>query len=253
MRRTVAAVDDEERFQALVLSPPFLTDGALAVTYPRLNPLRVGVTIAVGDAAPVADTVTARLRAVLSLAAVSVPSPGGAGGPVPPGANAASGDSCAPLTNARANAEALMSRLSVTRNSVTVAALVASWRRTIDEAFSAGRDGPAAISAAVTLIEAFLAQLATRLVESDRIVTRMESELATAARAEPCATSARAVYEVLNLANPRARLAQMAAVRSAVMSLQEALVRDFINPGAVRWQGAEYRLIREVRPARESP
>ena len=52
MRRIVAAVDEGDRFQALALAPLFLTDGVLAVTYPRLNPLRVGATMALGTPSP---------------------------------------------------------------------------------------------------------------------------------------------------------------------------------------------------------
>ena len=104
----------------------------------------------------------------------------------------------------------------------------------------------------MALIDTFVTQLDARFAESERIVTRTEGELVAAAPAQPCAMSARAVYELLNLANPRARLAQLAAVRSAVVLLREALTRDYITPGPARWQGAEYRLGAEIRPTRES-
>jgi hypothetical protein len=251
--RITVAVDDQETFSPLAMSQSFLTDGALAVTYPRLNPLRIDAasTLSGAGAAP-GGTTTARLRALLALATVAAPSRSLASGGSPPGVSPSSPESCAALTTARTDAEALISRLSVTRNTPTVATLIESWRRAIDDAFATATDGAAAISAAVSLMGDFVADLDARIGEVDVIVTRVEGETVKPSPG-PCETSARAVYETLRLMNPRARLTQLAAVRSAVVLLRETLSRDYVTPGAAKWRGIEYRLGADVRPTSGTP
>ncbi len=244
----VATASGDDQFKALSVSPPFLTQDALAVTYPRLNPLRVEVTAAPRDAAGVSGSVMTRLRALLALSAVMVPLAREAASPAT-GASGASEDSCgAPLT-ARADAAALTSRLWVTQSSETLAARVSSWRRSVDDAFGAGLDGPVAISAAVALIDQFVTQLDTHLVESDHILARIAAETARTTSAQPCETSARAVYLVIDLANPRARMAALTGVRAAARLLRDSLLRGY---GATeKWHDGDYRLA-DIRPTRES-
>jgi len=250
--RILVAVDDQEPFSPLGMSQSFLTDAALTVTYPRLNPLRIDATSALSGAgtAPT-GAVAARLRALLALAAVAAPLRNASSDRVSPSPGA-SVEPCAALVTARSDAEALISRLSVTRNTPTVATLIASWRRAIDDAFATANDGAAAVSAAVTLIDEFVTEVDARIREGDAIVTRVEAETVSGAPG-PCEASARAVYETLRLVNPRVRLTQLAAVRSAVVLLRETLVRDYVTPGAARWRGIEYRLGADVRPANGSP
>jgi hypothetical protein len=79
----------------------------------------------------------------------------------------------------------------------------------------------------------------------------MDAELTKATPGLPCEVSARAVYEVVSLANPRGRLAQLRAVRSTVLGLREELSRSYITPGATKWRGSEYRLADGIRPSRD--
>jgi hypothetical protein len=57
------------------------------------------------------------------------------------------------------------------------------------------------------------------------------------------------LYEVLVLVNPRARLAELAAVRATVTSLRDGLNQEYAD--AAQWQGSEYRLADGIRPPRE--
>ena len=246
----MAAPNGDDRFNALSVSPPFLTRDTLTVTYPRLNPLRIDVTTVSREAAGVSGSVIMRLRALLALSAVLVPPAREAAIP-PIGAPGVSADTCSALLTARADAEALAARLWVTQRSVTVAARVSSWRQSIDDAFGAGLGGPASVSAAVSRIDEFVTQLDTQLDESDRIMARIAETIARTTSDQPCETSARAVYLVIDLANPRARMADLRAVRSAAISLRDSLWRDFGAAATEKWHEAGYR-VAEMRPTSES-
>lgn len=252
-RRVVAAPDDDLALQPLTSAPPFLTDAVVTITYPRLNPLRVEAVAAVGDAIAPPDTVTIRLRALLSLGTVAVPTARSAGDQESLRAFASPPDSCPQLKAVRSDAEALMSALFVSSRAITVAALLSSWRQAIDDAFAEGRDGAAAVSLAVAMITEFLAALDAQLGEGERIVSRIDAEVKDAVPSQSCEVSARTLYEMLALANPRGRLLQLRAVRVAAASLRDVLSRNYVMDGAARWRGPEYRLAGEIRPMRDAP
>ncbi len=248
MQRLVAAADDDPEFRTLATVQPFLTAESLTLTYPRLNPLRIAVAAApAGEPVP-PDTVTAQLRALVSMASASVPS------------STAQADlarlvlfdipgPCPAAETARSHAEALLPTVLVTSSAPTVGAVVASWRQAIDVAFASGQGGPAAIAAAVSLMDGFVRDLDTRLSASTRALARIDGEIARPSADDPCSRSTRRLYELLALANPRARLATLAAVRAAVSSLRDGLNHDYV--AADRWLESEYRLADSIRPPRD--
>lgn len=251
LRRIVASLDEESRFRSLAPSQQIVAEGpSVTVTYPRLNPLRVTATMTRSGEPPDRDPLTARLRALMAFAAVSVPTL--EGGAHRPSFDAAESPAqCEALRIARADAEVLMVNLSGAQGSVTVPAIVQSWRRAIDEAFDNGQDGASAVKAAAALMEKAVARLDAQMRDSDRVLSRIERE-APKSSAAPCESLARTLYDAVQLSSPRARLAQLAAVRAAIVAVQETLSRDYILPGAAKWQGSDFRLAAEVRPTRES-
>src|SRR5687768_2889414 len=230
LRRIVASLDEESRFRPLAPSQQIVAEGAaVIVTYPQLNPLRVTATMTRSGEAPDRDPLTARLRALMAFAAVSVPTLEGSDHRPALGA-AASPAQCEALKIARADAEVLMGNLSGAQGSVTVPAIVQSWRRAIDEAFDNGQDGASAVTAAAALMEKAVARLDARMRDSDRILSRIEREPLKGSAAL-CESLARSLYDGVQLSNPRARLAQLAAVRAAIAAVHETLSREYILPG----------------------
>ena len=249
--RIVASVDEESRFQSLAASQQILAEGAtITITYPRLNPLRVTATLTRSGEPADREALTARLRALLALAAVSVPTLDG-GNQRPSTGPAESPAECEALTIARADVEVLRFNLSGVRGSVTVPALVESWRQAIDEGFINKQDGASAVKAAAALMEKAVARLDAQMRESDRVLSRIDREPVKVGTSA-CEGQARALSDAVQLSNPRARLAQLAAVRAAIAAVQEALSRNYIVPGTAAWQGSEFLLAADVQPARES-
>ena len=247
--RIFVAIDDDPTFRPLAVTEVFLTPAGLVMTYPRLNPLRISAVSAQTDAgtAP-AGSVAARLRAVLGMATITMPSRSdGAAGPITASAPGTGSTECAVLAAARADA-AGMRGLFGARGAPTVARLLVSWRRAIDEAFAAGQSGPASVGAALAPIDRLVRDLESRVDDDERLTARVEAATSQGQPADACEASARSVYDTVRAADPRGRLVQLAALRSAVDLLRQALYREYVEPGAVKWLGAEYRLT-EARPA----
>ena len=251
LRRIVTSLDDESRFRSLTPSQLIVAESAaVTVTYPRLNPLRVRATMTRSGEPAERDPLTSALRALMTFAAVPVPTLE-AGDPRPSLSAAESQAQCEALRRARADAQVLMVNLSGAQRSTTIPALIHSWRRAIDQAFDNGQDGASAIKAGAALMETAGARLDAQIRESDRVLSRVERELPTGSDAS-CESLARTLYELVQLSNPRARLAQLAAVRAAIVAVHATLLREYILPGDAKWQGAEFRLADDIRPTRES-
>lgn len=247
-QRIVAAADDDAPFRPLVAVQPFLTEESLTLSYPRLNPLRIAVAAALAVGSAPAETVTPQLRALMSKASETLPSPH-AQAELPRLVLFDVLESCPNVASARRDADTLLSTILVTSNSPTVGALLASWRQAIDDAFSSGQTGPDVVAAALSRMDAFVDDLDARVSASTRTLTRIDAEIERPSADDPCARAARRVYESLILANPRARLSALAAVRSAVTSVRDALRREYL--AAARWQGAEFLLVDSIRPPRD--
>lgn len=249
----LVAIDDQPTFRPIAMAEVFLTPAGLVITYPRLNPLRIYAVSARADAGTVlSGSAVARLRVVLGMATVATPARSVRAERPATGTQAMAGSDCAALAAARADAD-LMRGLFGTRDAPTVAALLASWRRAIDEAFAAGQSGPVAVAAALGSIDQVVRDLASRVDDDERLTARVEAAMAAGPSADPCEASARAVYGTLRAADPRGRFVQLAALRLALDLLRQALFREYVEPGATKWIGAEYLLSPEVRPATGTP
>ena len=252
--KLLVAIDDQPTFRPIGVAEVFLTPAGLVIAYPRLNPLRIhAVGVRADSGLAVSGSAAAGLRVVLGMATiVTPPRPALADRPAT-GTPPTGGSDCAALVAARADAENLMGGLFGTRNTPTVAALLASWRRTIDEAFAAGQSGPVAVAAALGSIDQLVRDLESRAADDERLTARVEAAMTAGPSADPCEASARAVYGTLRAADPRGRFVQLAALRAALTLLRQALFREYVEPGAAKWIGAEYLLSPEVRPAAGTP
>jgi DNA-binding FrmR family transcriptional regulator len=243
------AIDEEPAFRVMKPTESFVTPRAMRITYPRLNPLRVEAIVVTEGGPAASGTVAARLRALIGLASVVTPSPIA----VPDGGSGTSAPApCAALAAAQGDARALVRALGAGRAAPTLATQLATWRTAIDDGFAAGGDGPAAVGMATSLMDRVLTDVDASTTEVTRIIRRLESDASPPDAGDACAASARAVYDTLRLTNPRVRLAQLAAVRSAVALLRDALHRDYMQTGPNRWTGDAYRVGADLAPTQAS-
>jgi hypothetical protein len=70
--------------------------------------------------------------------------------------------------------------------------------------------------------------------------------VAPGARPSSCDVAARDTYDLVRLANPRVRLAELENVRSAIRLLRDAVSREYASP--TQWRGSEFVLEAAVRP-----
>jgi hypothetical protein len=243
LQRIVAAVDAGQQFHTLTDAPPFLTDDGVTLTYPWLNPLQTSVSVTPDNGPVRADLVLVRVRALMSFASVWI-------GPAPPasGVDVPGTESCAALATARADAATLLGSIRVGSGPRTVATLVEGWRQSIDAAFATGRDGAEVMSEAVMAMDSAAGAIDTYLAGVEPALSRLElSDLvAPGTRPSSCDVAAREAYDLVRLANPRMRLAQLENVRAAIRLVRDAVSREYASP--TQWRGPEFVLDAAIRP-----
>jgi len=248
----VFAADDETTFRPVPAKGLFLSKAPIALTYPRINPLRVQAHFAPAEAPDRGREWIARpLRTILGMALFATP--------VTPmssrderelaRAELAPNDTCRAQAVAMSDVQLLARALyGGGQPPGTVAQALDGWRRTIDAGYAAGKSGPDSINDAVDQIARFERDLGTGLQTAAAVIERIDGETAKAAPADACEAAARYVYEGLRLADPRGRLQQLVALRHAVADLRRTLFETYVAPVGSAWTGTDFKIASDIRP-----
>ena len=229
VRKLLYAIDDQSTFRPMPDKRLFLTRPSSLIVYPRPNPLRLQLSIGI-DGADVPDepVIAALMRSILAMALVSAPTQGSMALPNRPFAPAGAAG-CAALGAAVSDLEHLARSLYGDQASPTVGRALRDWRDAIDSAYSAGRDGPQAIDAALNRIDDFLQNVDVSTRAAAALLEKIEAELAQPVPSDPCQASARAVYDSIHVSNPRTSLLHLAAISAVVKQLRQSLAAEYLS------------------------
>lgn len=246
------AADDDPTFRPMPRNGLFLTKTGVALTYPRINPLRVQALVTRGEAAePGRGTVAGPLRAIMSMALIATPvTPAAATDDRDLNRSAPATSSPCPAQSVATSDVQLLARALYGGGVAagTVAQALDGWRRTIDAGYAAGKSGADAINAALDQIAQFGRDLGAGLETAATLIKKVDAEAAKTLPADACESAARYVYEGLRLADPRARLQQLVALQHAVADLQRTLYEQYVQSANLNWTGTDYKIASEIRP-----
>ena len=247
-KRVAFDVDDDRLWRPLDPGSLFVTSTEIALTVHRLNPLAMQVTAGIEAAEdPAHADIALLLTALLQIPAIV--SPGsvdarkaasailGASGVSPE-----PGKRCTPVQRALDLLESLHNTLySAEVAPETIASELATWTASIEAA-----PGAAGVHTARTAIADTHATMTRLIAAAQRsindLVRRLDEDPAPADDA--CAAAERGIYEVIRLANPAARLADIRAIAKTMNGMTAALKR-FDDPAV--WRGEDY-VLASVRP-----
>ena len=240
------ADDDQDTFVELPADFLFLTRTSVYVTYPRINPLVVQATASVSTADdPAHATIATLLDAMSNVVSIVNPTV-----PALSAQLAAPGTVCAePLTAQQMIAALDLALFGPARAPTTVQKSVRELATAIRDGYRAGQSGPAAISAAVKLIDTFIATVNAAATAADPLKKLEAQASLTAAPATECDAIASALYHVTHLGNPCARLEQLETFTSAARQLRDTLVKDDVD--AETLSPTDYAISKEIKPSPE--
>jgi hypothetical protein len=260
-KKMTYAVDDDRLFRELPAGKLFLTKTSVFVTYPSINPLRIHATASASAADdPARATIAKLLEAIMTVATTVQPAPAAADREVLAGilgpAAAAPTPRCPARCPAAGEAQEGITALNLAlfgdaTKPATIKRNIDVWIAAIDSAYlvSTTSKGPAAVNAGIT-------SMATLLTSFDTAINEASVHLAAVdagARKKPnatdlCEVAVNTVYQLAELANPRARLDQLTALRSAVLKLKDALFTEYVANGSKWVSGHNYKISPELAP-----
>lgn len=243
-------IDGDQTPRELVPDALFLTSTSVFVTYPKINPLKLQVTAAVSDVDdPSHATIAKLLEAILGVATIVKPEAAKAGTGAPPSGIGATAGVCTELVQASGDLATLNEKLFGTATtSVVVKGEVENWASAIDVAYGNATSGAAAIATGVAEIGLFETTLAGVISEAGGVVARVEARAAEAGPFTGCPQQAHELYQLIRLTNPRVRIQQLSALKTAAAELRKTLQTDYVDADGQWLYGTEYKISREIKP-----
>jgi hypothetical protein len=252
-KKMAYAIDDSTDFLDLPDNKLFLTRSSIFITYYQINPLRVQATASatvVDD--PAQGTIVKLIEAITGVAtlvgsrAASLAAAGAATLLIMEQPMQA----CPRLDVAQSRISGLAEALYGAKT--TPAAIrdeIGGWVQAIDSGYAANLDGSAAVAAGVTRISEFVAGIDSAIASATTAIRQIEKEAATQPTAgDACSVAVNTAYQLALLTNPRARLEQLQALKSAARDLQAALTRSYVSNHEGWIDRVNYKIGPEVRP-----